>query len=38
VRNLGPEQVVAFGNGNNDRRMLKRAKLGIAVTEGEAVP
>src|SRR5208283_2440019 len=31
VRQLGPETVVAFGNGNNDRRMLKVAKIGIAV-------
>jgi soluble P-type ATPase len=35
VRNLGPEQVVAFGNGNNDHRMLRLAKLGIAVSEAE---
>jgi soluble P-type ATPase len=35
VRNLGPEQVVAIGNGNNDRLMLKAARLGIAVIEGE---
>jgi len=35
VKKLGPENVVAFGNGNNDRKMLKVARLGIAVTEGE---
>ncbi len=35
VKKLGPERVVAIGNGNNDRRMLKFAKLGIAVIEGE---
>ncbi|MCK5140110.1 MAG: HAD hydrolase family protein, partial [Thermodesulfovibrionia bacterium] len=35
VRNLGASSVVAFGNGNNDRKMLKAAGLGIAVTEGE---
>ena len=35
VKKLGPESVVAFGNGNNDRRMLKIAKIGIAVSEGE---
>jgi soluble P-type ATPase len=35
VRDLGPEQAVALGNGNNDRRMLKLAKIGIAVSEGE---
>ncbi len=35
VKKLGPENVVAFGNGNNDRKMLKAARIGIAVTEGE---
>jgi soluble P-type ATPase len=35
VKKLGASSVVAFGNGNNDRRMLKAARLGIAVTEGE---
>jgi len=35
VKKLGPEGVVAFGNGNNDRRMLKIARLGIAVSQGE---
>jgi P-type E1-E2 ATPase len=35
VKALGPEKVAAFGNGNNDRRMLKTARLGIAVTEAE---
>jgi len=35
VKNLGSEGVIAFGNGNNDRRMLKAAKIGIAVSEGE---
>lgn len=35
VKRLGAEGVVAFGNGNNDRRMLKIARIGIAVTEGE---
>lgn len=35
VTKLGAEGVVAFGNGNNDRKMLKAAKIGIAVTEGE---
>ena len=39
VRSLGAEKVVAIGNGLNDRRMLKLARLGIAVTgrEGCAV-
>ena len=35
VNKLGAESVVAFGNGNNDRRMLKAATIGIAVSEGE---
>jgi len=35
VKELGPEKVVAFGNGNNDRNMLKTARIGIAVSEGE---
>ena len=35
ITNLGVEKVVALGNGNNDRRMLKAARVGIAVSEGE---
>jgi soluble P-type ATPase len=35
VRELGPEGVVAIGNGCNDRKMLKAARLGIAVTGAE---
>ncbi len=35
VKGLGTENVVAFGNGNNDRKMLKTARIGIAVSEGE---
>lgn len=31
VRKLGPEGVVALGNGNNDRKMLKTARVGIAL-------
>jgi len=31
VRTLGSESVIALGNGNNDRRMLKTARIGIAV-------
>jgi soluble P-type ATPase len=31
VKNLGAEKVVALGNGNNDIRMLRSAKLGIVV-------
>jgi soluble P-type ATPase len=35
VRRLGAEQTIAFGNGNNDRLMLKAAKIGVAVSTGE---
>jgi soluble P-type ATPase len=35
VRRLDAERVVAFGNGNNDRKMLKAARVGIAVSQGE---
>ena len=35
VRRLGADKVVAFGNGNNDRKMLKAARVGIAVSQGE---
>jgi P-type E1-E2 ATPase len=31
VKKLGADSVVALGNGNNDRKMLKVAKIGIAV-------
>ncbi|MEW6586206.1 MAG: HAD hydrolase family protein [Nitrospirota bacterium] len=31
VKNLGADHVVAFGNGNNDERMLRAVKIGIAV-------
>jgi len=31
IRELGPEKVVAIGNGNNDASMLKEAALGIGV-------
>lgn len=31
VRKLFAKKVIAFGNGNNDRRMLKIAKIGVAV-------
>jgi soluble P-type ATPase len=39
IKKLGPEGVVALGNGNNDRKMLKTAKIGIALCleEGCAV-
>ncbi|MEW6418710.1 MAG: HAD hydrolase family protein [Nitrospirota bacterium] len=35
VKKLGAENVVAFGNGNNDRKMLKAVCIGIAVSQGE---
>lgn len=35
VRDLGADGVIAIGNGNNDRLMLKMARVGIAVTEKE---
>jgi P-type E1-E2 ATPase len=35
IEKLGASSVVAFGNGNNDRKMLRIARIGIAVTEGE---
>jgi soluble P-type ATPase len=35
VRNLNAEKVVAFGNGINDRKMLKAARVGLAVSQGE---
>jgi len=31
VNGLGADSVVAFGNGRNDRRMLKAARMGVAV-------
>ncbi|MDD2500418.1 MAG: ATPase P [Geobacter sp.] len=35
VQALGIDSVVCIGNGANDRLMLKAARLGIAVLEGE---
>jgi soluble P-type ATPase len=35
VQGLGADSVVCIGNGANDRLMLKAARLGIAVLEGE---
>ena len=35
VEKLGPTSVAAFGNGNNDRKMLRVARIGIAVQEKE---
>jgi soluble P-type ATPase len=31
VKSLGPNKVAALGNGRNDRRMLKAARVGITV-------
>jgi soluble P-type ATPase len=35
IWNLGAEHVIAIGNGNNDRKMLTAARIGVAVIEGE---
>jgi len=35
VRELGPDAVIAIGNGQNDALMLKAAALGIAVIQVE---
>lgn len=35
VKKLGPDKVIAFGNGNNDRRMLRAARIGVAVCLNE---
>jgi soluble P-type ATPase len=35
IKQLGAEQVIAFGNGKNDREMLKEARVGIAVCLNE---
>jgi len=35
VTGLGAEQVIAFGNGNNDAQMLSAAKIGVAVCLSE---
>jgi soluble P-type ATPase len=35
IKKLNPEYVIAFGNGNNDRKMLKTAKIGVAVCLNE---
>ena len=37
VRNLGPEQVVAIGNGSNDAAMLREAVIGLAVLGPEGL-
>lgn len=35
VRTFGADNVIALGNGNNDRKMLKAAKVGITVCLNE---
>jgi soluble P-type ATPase len=35
IQRLGEDQVVAIGNGRNDRLMLQAAALGIAIVQGE---
>ncbi len=35
VEKLVATHVVAYGNGNNDRKMLRAARIGIAVSGGE---
>jgi len=35
IMELGAKSVLAFGNGTNDRRMLKTARVGMAVSQGE---
>lgn len=35
VQNLGTSNTIAIGNGNNDIKMCKAAKLSISVIEGE---
>ena len=35
VRELGADAVIALGNGNNDRKMLNAARIGVAVCLAE---
>lgn len=35
VNDLVPDKVITFGNGNNDRLMLKAARIGVAVCLNE---
>ena len=37
VRELGPETVIAFGNGANDVGMLRLAAIGVAILANEGV-
>jgi soluble P-type ATPase len=37
VEQLGPERVIAFGNGRNDRAMLRVSAIGVAILGGEGI-
>lgn len=37
VQDLGAQSVIAFGNGRNDRLMLKEAAIGVAVLQKEGL-
>ena len=37
VQQLGPEHVIAFGNGSNDAAMLRLAAIGVAVMAAEGI-
>jgi len=37
VQQLGPDSVIAFGNGTNDAPMLRLAAIGVAVMAAEGV-
>jgi soluble P-type ATPase len=37
IEKLGPDSVVAIGNGNNDRKMLAKARIGIVICMAEGV-
>lgn len=37
VRKLGPDKVIALGNGMNDRFMLKEARIGVGILLGEGI-
>lgn len=37
IEKLGPEMVMAFGNGSNDRLMLESAAIGVAVLGAEGL-
>lgn len=37
VQQLGPDNVIAFGNGINDQQMLRLATIGVAVLTSEGI-